>query len=186
MLGRFLFGVWMSPAKYWSTGIVPALFTYLSTSAGIFSHLLSVCADDIWKTSPDSMLRYISCDSPAALVPLPSRLRSAGHWFFSGETYSGSYLNMPRSWPSRVRCLGRPRSTRLFDFAGRRPHELFLYSAPCPFRQWMQFTRQWRRCWMISQFFREDGPRMSRSLFAVLVSPEEYKKLDSFGIDSWL
>ena len=35
-------------------------------------------------------------------------------------------------------------------------------------------------------FLHEDGPRMQRSLFGVLVSSEEYKKLDSSGTDSWL
>ena len=37
-----------------------------------------------------------------------------------------------------------------------------------------------------TKFLREDGPQMSRSTFGVLVSPEEYKKLDTSGTDFWL
>ena len=37
-----------------------------------------------------------------------------------------------------------------------------------------------------THFLHEDGPRMQRSLFSVLVSPEEYNKLDFSGTDSWL
>ena len=80
---------------------------------------------------------------------------------------------MPRSRPSRVRCLGRLRS---------------VYPAPCRLRQWIQFTRQCMEVLLedFTNFLREDGPRMLRSSFGVLVSPEEHKKLDSYGFDSWL
>ena len=51
-----------------------------------------------------------------------------------------------------------------------------------------QFTRQCMETFLqnFTHFLHENGPQMQRSLFGALVSPEEYKKLDSSGTDSWL
>ena len=92
--------------------------------------------------------------------------------------------------PCRVRCPGRLKSTRLFDFAERRRHKL----AVSVFRtvrfstvDTVHASARGGHSWRISEnSLRENELRRLRSSFGALGSPEEYKKLDSSGTDVWL